>query len=348
VWGGGRVGAFATGFSAFRPNFTTFAAHHGTGSNRPERRQTRISGTSPGTAILEARVANHWFQNNEDGAVTVDYVVVMAVLVGLGAAISDMANGGLNTHSGNLQGELQNGIFETAWDNDLAVQPDTGAGETCTGGNSCDPGTGTGGGDPTNPDPVDPDPVAPDPVDPDPVDPDPVAPDPVDPDPVDPDPVDPDPVDPDPTTNPPDASPPAAGCPNTAYYGVPIVSDGSDFGNSNDYTLRTTGYTNIQSCSGLPRNRGFFDANPSYTLFLSDMDQLRRVQFLIESATCDTTLLIRTESGTYYFNDDYNYPNHLRSRLRFTNPSVLNGRVDVWIGGYNPGSCNSTLEIREY
>ncbi len=290
-----------------------------------------------------------FFLKDESGAATVEYVVVMAALVGLGAAITETAGGGLNTYSGAVEGELQAGQFETAWDSQLPVQPDTTAGEACTGGSTCDPGTGTGGdttpgGGTTDPDPdptPDPDPD-PDPTpDPDP-DPDP-TPDP-DPDPT-PDPTpDPDP-DPDPT-GPQDASAPAAGCPSTAYYGVPIVSDGSDFGNSNDYQLRTSGYTNLRSCPGLPYEYGYFDANPSYTMTLTNMEQFNRVQFLIESASCDTTLLIRDAAGTYYFNDDYNYPNHYRSRLRLSNTADLNGRVDIWIGGYRSGTCSSTLEIR--
>ncbi len=296
---------------------------------------------------MEQPVAYQHFLRDESGAITVDYVVIMAAMVGLGAAISDTTGSALGTHSGNIQGELQGGQFETAWDHQLAVQPDPDAGVDCTDGSSCDPGTGTGGGttgggttgggttDP-NPDP-DPDPT-PDP-DPDP------TPDP-DPDPT-PDP-DPDPVpDPDPDPTPPQsASAPAAGCPSTAYYGVPIVSDGSDFGNSNDYDLRTSGYTNLRSCPGLPDDYGFFDANPSFTLTLLDMEQFNRVQFLIESTTCDTTLLIRDATGTYHFNDDFNYPNHTRSRLRLSDTADLNGRVDIWIGRYSPGTCNSTLEIR--
>ena len=149
-----------------------------------------------------------------------------------------------------------------------------------------------------------------------------------------------------PPPSPPPPSPSVAGCPSTAFFGVPIVSNGSDFGNSNDYLLQTTGYTNIQSCSGLPSsNRGFFDANPSYTLTLSNMQQFNAVQFLIESSTCDTTLLIRDASGTYHFNDDFEF-DHFRSRLILNNTINLNGRVDVWIGGYIAGSCTSTLEIR--
>lgn len=68
-------------------------------------------------------MSNRWFWEKEDGAATVDYVVVMAVMVGLGVAVSETTTGSLTTHTGNVEDELQDGLFETAWDEHLAVQP---------------------------------------------------------------------------------------------------------------------------------------------------------------------------------------------------------------------------------
>ncbi|MEX3015916.1 hypothetical protein [Gymnodinialimonas hymeniacidonis] len=322
----------------------------------------------------------HPFWTKDKGVVTIDYVVVMAALVGVGVWMADTTNADLSEHSAVIRGEMQGGMFETAWDADLAVLPDTEAGDQCNGADTCGTGntgggstgggttgggttgggttgggttgggttgggttgggtTGggtTGGG--TNPDP-DPDP------DPNP-DPDP------DPDPnPDPDPDPNDPNDPNAGGNndpfPPTASPAVAGCPNNFYDGSPLVSDGSDFGNSYDHTITHSGFTDLRTCGGgMPYARGFFDANPTFTMYLSDMTQFDTVQFLVEATSCDTTLLIRDASGTFHFNDDYNYPSHTRSRLRLTDTADLNGRVDIWIGGYYPSTCSTRLEVR--
>jgi hypothetical protein len=313
----------------------------------------------------------HPFWTQDEGAVTVDYVVVMAALVGVGVWLMGATNDDLSEHSSVIRGEMQNGMFETAWDNELAVLPDTEAGDACTGADTCGTTGGgtttggstgggttgggttgggtTGGGTTTDPDP-DPDPT-PDP-DPDPTpdpDPDP-TPDP-DPDPTpDPDP-DPDPNDPNNGAGndpfPPPASPQVAGCPSIDHDGSPLVSDGSDFGNSYDHTIAHQGFTDLRSCGGsYPNRRGFFDANPTFTMYLSDMEQFNTVQFLVEATTCDTTLLIRDASGTFHFNDDFNYPRHTRSRLQLSDTVDLNGRVDIWIGGYWPTTCSTRLEVR--
>ena len=310
------------------------------------------------------------FVEREDGAATVDYVVVMAVLVGLGAAMSDRTGDTLSEHSGNVRSELQDGMFETAWDAHLPVQPDLEAGEECndgfcgiptstTGGTTTYPdGTGGTGSGTTDPDP---DPT-PDP-DPDP------APAPT-PDPAPAPTPDPDPAPaptPDPgsttttggtttgggttTTTPPPASPSAAGCPDPDLNGVPLVQGPSDLGWSNQNIISHSGYTNLRDCTdpGLPTNRGFFDANPTFSLYLEDMDTFSAVEFRIGSSPCDTTLLIRDASGIYHFNDDhyddYNGFWTLRSQLYLTDVANLNGRVDVWIGGWNSGDCTSNFQV---
>ena len=73
----------------------------------------------------------------------------------------------------------------------------------------------------------------------------------------------------------------------------------------------------------MPDRRGYFDANPTFSMYLSGMDTFGTVQFLIESATCDTTMLIRDASGTVYFNDDFNWPTTGRSLLQLTDTANL-------------------------
>ncbi len=66
------------------------------------------------------------FVTNESGAVTVDYIVVMAALVGLGFAISDVTGSALSEHSGTVHRELQQDVFTTSWDDQLAFPPGSG------------------------------------------------------------------------------------------------------------------------------------------------------------------------------------------------------------------------------
>jgi Flp pilus assembly pilin Flp len=47
------------------------------------------------------------FKNDESGAVTVDWVVLTAALVGLGLAVITVVSGGLNTAANSINTDLQ-------------------------------------------------------------------------------------------------------------------------------------------------------------------------------------------------------------------------------------------------
>jgi len=53
------------------------------------------------------------FGKDEDGAVTVDWVVLTAALVGLGIAVLAAVEGGLSDLSNDIGGELQKDIIDT-------------------------------------------------------------------------------------------------------------------------------------------------------------------------------------------------------------------------------------------
>lgn len=53
------------------------------------------------------------FRKDQDGAVTVDWVVLTAGIVGLGIGIITMINDGANNHSDALATNLQNGTIMT-------------------------------------------------------------------------------------------------------------------------------------------------------------------------------------------------------------------------------------------
>lgn len=282
------------------------------------------------------------FMTNEDGAVTVDWVVVLGALVGLGVAVSETSTAALSSHSANIEGELQVGQFETAWDANLQLQPNA---DTNTGGS-------TTGGSGTNPNP-DPDPT-PDP-DPDPTpDPDP-DPDPTpDPDP-DPDPTpDPDP-DPDPTPDPdpdpdPDPQPVGAdGCPTPALDGTAGFGTGIGMWSPDRYSVSAGGSTQLSACGshGFPSTVGYFDARPTMSFNLSDLDGYNRVEIETRgSGGCDTVLMVRDAQGNWYHNDDGGSGTY--SRVNISPVALATGRVDVWVGTYGADQCNTTLEMETW
>ena len=50
------------------------------------------------------------FRNDEDGAVTVDWVVLTAAIVGLGIAVYGVISGGIEDLSGDINGELEKDV----------------------------------------------------------------------------------------------------------------------------------------------------------------------------------------------------------------------------------------------
>jgi Flp pilus assembly pilin Flp len=55
------------------------------------------------------------FRNDEDGAVTVDWVVLTAALVGLGIAVLAAVSSGLEDLSGDIEGELTGDVIQTTF-----------------------------------------------------------------------------------------------------------------------------------------------------------------------------------------------------------------------------------------
>jgi hypothetical protein len=87
----------------------------------------------------------------EDGVATIDWVVLLAALTGLGVAMLDVTGEPLGIHAQTVRGELQDNSFETAWADNIPVGP-SGEGlpdiittSGSTGGGTTGGGT-TGGG----------------------------------------------------------------------------------------------------------------------------------------------------------------------------------------------------------
>jgi len=282
------------------------------------------------------------FLASEAGVATVDWVVLCAAATGAALIALDMGQDNLGGYSRDIRDEMQQPLFHTDWTTEMEVKPeDVWAGEFNTEGSDIitpgaagvpgpdiDPPGDTGGGT------ADPAP--------------------------DSDPAqspDPDP----PTGGPPGPVVPGApviGCPSTNFLGPPFVTTGLQISNTQGRDLLIDvdagGATNLQGCTGLNSaiqgyggNQAFFNANPSFSLYLSGMEQVEQLEIETNGTSCDTVLLIRDPLGRWFFDDDGG-PG-LESRIEVEDDDVdmaeFNGRVDVWVGTYHGNDCSFEMEI---
>jgi len=284
------------------------------------------------------------FVTGTAGVATVDWVVLCAAATGAAVVALEMGQDTLGGYSQGLRGELQRPIFDSDWTAEMEVKPedlwtgefntegediinpgaagvpgpDTG-GESGTGDAGAAAGGGSGSSDPVDPDPSDPN---------------------------------------DPAAGPYVPGSPVIGCPSTNYLGSPYTTSGLQISNSQGSDLLIDvdagGATNLQSCSGLNSaingyggNQAYFNANPSFSLYLSGMEQVDQLEIETNGTDCDTVLLIRDPSGQWHFDDDGG-PG-LESRIEFDDADFdmadFNGRVDVWVGTYHGNDCSFEMEI---
>lgn len=136
---------------------------------------------------------------------------------------------------------------------------------------------------------------------------------------------------------------PAGGCPTWQLQGTPITTTGDTLYSPQSYQALASGTTALSGCN-IPGTRGYANAAPTYTFYLSGMDQYRLAVDVVSQ--CDSTLLVNTADGQWFFDDDSN--GNLDPRLDIRGANLLNGRVDVWIGTYGGGSCNATLNMETW
>jgi hypothetical protein len=98
----------------------------------------------------------------EDGVATIDWIVLLAALTGLGMALVEATGEPMGDHARNVRGELQDNVFETSWADNIPVgpsgegMPDVLQTAISSGGGGTTGGGTTGGG--SDPDPDGPDP----------------------------------------------------------------------------------------------------------------------------------------------------------------------------------------------
>jgi hypothetical protein len=288
------------------------------------------------------------FIEPEDGVATIDWVVLLAALVGLGYAIVDRTSAPLGDHTRDIRGELQDTAFNTYWLDNLTVGGSgegvasvipTSDGSNGSGGAATD---GTASGQTTSDDTTTSDPNA-------------------------------DGTTTDATVADGSASGGGAGdgasgsgsmtngpvvpasnvqgCPDSStYIATPIVKTGQELlsdGVSEAATTVGGASENLVNCPGIS-GLGHFFANPTYTLDLSEMDTYWRLAVAVTSS-CNTVLLVQDANGAYVYDDDSgsrdtttDTGNDLDALVRIFDMASLNGRVNVWVGTADGATCSNT------
>ena len=85
---------------------------------------------------------------------------------------------------------------------------------------------------------------------------------------------------------------------------------------------------------------GFFEQAPDVRFFVNNVEG-RRLTISVRS-NCDSTLLINTQSQSWYYDDDDN--GNADAKIVLTRP--VSGQIDVWVGTYDGEYCDANVAIQ--
>lgn len=134
-----------------------------------------------------------------------------------------------------------------------------------------------------------------------------------------------------------------AGCPNPGLNGQILTYTGGQLWSRQSLATVAAGATALSGCN-LSGTRGYANAAPTYTFYLSGMEGYRLD--LTANASCDSTMLVHAADGSWHFDDDGN--GNLDPAISLDQARQTNGRVDVWLGSYGGGSCAATLNLETF
>lgn len=132
---------------------------------------------------------------------------------------------------------------------------------------------------------------------------------------------------------------PVAICPNPNMVGPSLTLFGAQLLQPQAYMATVGGPHDLSGCPQL-NAWGTATEAPSFTLYLSQMDGYTLTTDI--ASDCDATLLMRDAFGQWHFNDD---TNGLQPQLAL-NGASLNGRVDIWVGGFGGSACQGSITFR--
>lgn len=133
---------------------------------------------------------------------------------------------------------------------------------------------------------------------------------------------------------------PVAICPNSALAGPSLTLSGPQLLSPQDYVAQVGGMHDVEACPGI-NGYGMFNEMPSFTLNMSNMTGYQFTAELVSD--CDPTMIVNDAYGAWHFNDDG--PNGLQPQITLDGSS-LNGKVDIWVGGFGGSTCQGTIVFR--
>ena len=108
-----------------------------------------------------------------------------------------------------------------------------------------------------------------------------------------------------------------------------------------DFSLRRDCHRLFRQIEG-ERGEGLFDQRPSLTLETPGLDGYA-LQISVRSP-CDSTLLVNTPRGEWFFDDDDN--DRLDARLVLNEPG--DGAIDIWVGSADGRTCDGVLTVESF
>lgn len=101
------------------------------------------------------------------------------------------------------------------------------------------------------------------------------------------------------------------------------------------------GNVDLGACGTVP-GLGWVATSPDFELSFSGNGMGRALEFRVE-AGCDATLLVNDANGNWHFNDDDANAN---PRIRLEGASE--GLYDIWIGTFEPSTCDAVLIVETF
>jgi len=140
----------------------------------------------------------------------------------------------------------------------------------------------------------------------------------------------------------------AKACPEIRLSGQELDYSSADLYQPHSFKVIAGGNINLDNCRIRANNppptyaTGFVVAAPDFELYYRHQRGYE-LEFRVVS-DCDSVLLINTGAANWYFDDDDN--GNLDARIRLSAPS--SGWYDIWIGTYDPSTCNATLTLETF
>ena len=141
----------------------------------------------------------------------------------------------------------------------------------------------------------------------------------------------------------------ASACPDVRQNGAYGYYTGNDLYTPKYFRVTAGGNNSLQrGCKsiynklGSDRGEGFFTDQPDFTL---ETPGLRGFTLVIAvTSQCDSTLLINTPAGNWYYDDDDN--GNLDAMIQLTAPS--SGILDIWVGTADGQYCDAQLRLETF